>query len=128
MAMTHCFFDENGKVLFCIPIYLMVRKLIPKWWWSAEPSDPSPWRYLEQSKVPDELQRDITTIALIDELASTLGRGRDKAIKDAVHSAVRDLQLPKGMTVSLNPQPIPPGRAKGKPAEKPRRKEESTSI
>src|SRR5215204_4918994 len=110
MGMWHCFKDSDGE-LVCIPVYVLVRKLIPEWWWEeAAPSDPSPWKYVEHAKIRPELQKDIATIALINELASTLSGGRDKAIKNGVEAALREVQLPPGQNVSLNPQPIPPGK------------------
>ena len=112
MGMWHCFKDEDGE-LVCIPLYLIVRPFIRKWWWE-EPGDPSPWKYVEHAKLPPELQKDLATIALINELTSTLSGGRDKAIKNGVEAALREVRLPPGQTVSLNPQPIPPGKRKPK--------------
>ena len=113
MGMWHCFKDEHGE-LVCIPLSLLVRPFIPPWWWKAAPGDPSPWKYVEHAKLPPELQKDLATIALINELTSTLSGGRDKAIKNGVEAALREVQLPPGQTVSLNPQPIPPGKGQPK--------------
>jgi hypothetical protein len=108
MGMVHCFKDAHGE-LVCIPVYALIRKLIPEWWWEkAAPTDPSPWKYVEHAQIRPELQKDLATIALINELASTLSGGRDKAIKDGLQVALRDVQLPRGQTVELNPQPLPP--------------------
>lgn len=111
MGMVHCFRSESGE-LICIPVYVLVRKLLPDWWWKAAPTDPSPWKWVEHPRISPELTKDLATIALINELAGTLKRGRDKAIKAAAEAALRDVQLPPGVTVSLNPQPIPPGKRK----------------
>ena len=105
MGMVHCFKDANGE-LVCIPVYVLVRKLIPEWWWERQGPHPQPWRYLEE--VRPELQKELATIVLINELASTLSEGRGEAIKEGLQAALRNVQLPRGQTVELNPQPLPP--------------------
>ena len=139
MGLTHCFENERGEITHCIPVYQLVRTLIPDWWWQQIPTDPSPWnekvrptdpspwnergmlpppspwKYIEHAQIADRIQHDLSTYALLYELAGTLSDGRGKeAIQGAVSSAVRDVQLPPGMVVSLNPQPIPPGKGEAK--------------
>ena len=43
MGLVHCFENERGEITHCIPVYQLVRNLIPDWWWEqAAPGRPSP--------------------------------------------------------------------------------------
>jgi hypothetical protein len=98
--MRICFFWEGKRI--CIPIYLLVRKLIPEWWWSGAPTEPSPWRWIEHPDIRDEVAKEMATIALIDQLAGSLSAERSKAIQSAVRATIREGDLAKGVTVSFD--------------------------
>lgn len=98
--MVVCF-TINGKKI-CIYIPLLIRQWLPPWVPIAEPTTPSPWKWLQGEHISEATQRDILTIGLISELAKSLSPDKGKAIQAAAQSAIHaDRDLPKGMTVSF---------------------------
>jgi len=102
---VYCFTFEGRRI--CIPIYLFVRNWLPPWWWPiftnprAEPTDPSPWRWVQFEGLNDAIQRDIAAVALMNEMAKTLAPERAKPIVAALKSAFGERDLPKGTTFTL---------------------------
>jgi hypothetical protein len=96
-----CFKNKEGEEI-CIPIRLLVRQLIPWWWWQGSPGDPTPWKWVEHPKIDDKLQKEVATIALMSELTKTLSPDRAKAIKAVLQKAIQpERDLPKGTTFTL---------------------------
>jgi hypothetical protein len=96
-----CFKNKEGEEI-CIPLHLLVRSLLPWWWWQVEPTDPSPWRWVKHPKINDKLQREVATIVLMSELTKTLSADRAKPIQAVLQKAIQpDRDLPKGTTFTL---------------------------
>jgi len=92
MSKVVCFHDKDGKRIR-IPIYIDIRNIFRHWRGEHNiPTDPSPWRFMEHEAIRPEIIEDLTKLAVLDQLASTLSAERAKPIQAAIRSAVpRDL-------------------------------------
>jgi hypothetical protein len=97
--MEICFTIDGQRI--CIHIPLLVRGWIPPWVPIAEPTQPSPWRWLVGPNISEATQREILTVGLMTELAKSLSPEKAKPIQAALQTVIRDADLPKGVTVSF---------------------------
>ena len=94
-----CFIFDGKKI--CIPIYYL-----PVDWWRHGP-DPGP---IEIDGIKRKVVRELETLAVIGNLSVHLGKETAGLINTAVEAGFKHLKanLPKGVEVSFNPQPLPP--------------------